>query len=870
MMLTTAFLLFCVPTAAGDERDLDLASALARRGWLDLADDVCGKIDRLPGASFVLAEVAAARARQEPDPAAAARILDAAAARFGATPTLDERAMIGELRVQKARQLSETPDGARAWEAVESFYRESIAGLKKMAASPAVEEALLDARLELPKAMAAHARIPSTDAAARKKMLADAVPLFLDFQLECGNAPIAYEAVLEEGRARLDLGDTARAERCFRAVLALRKNSAPLAEYPSALWDGALLSLLKTLTQAGKAKDAVAGADAFLRGYPARAKTAMGLAMTLARAEALAADGNLAGALATAQGVVNADANGPAGHAAREKIRGWMKGEQATPDRMMLIADGMIDPGLYREALTDLRRVVELCRGEAELRQFEPVAAFKRGESFRALKQDLESSIAFQEVFRRYPAHTLAGRAAFEAVRSQIRSAAATRDPKDEERQEQLLAEIRRLGLQGAYAGFFKFLEAERLERKGQWRAAAEAYETVDEGCEVYDDALVSAGHCWKRDVDAKGDPKQLQKADALLRRAVSRLEKVPVPRLLVGAYYDLASIHLHKTQNQPKEALGFVRKCAALLPADSEMQPRLAEMEIRARLGVEDADGAGARLDALLKTSPDHPASARSARRVAWYHEAAEPSKAARYYRVWLDATEAALPSIAETREVADGLVRMARVLNRFDDRVVSVLDLRGQPVPDRVVWKDAVRAQSRLLALVPPESKERPAAASRLAWCLGFAAETAPEWGQCKSHCEGLVKAGALVGPEGINASVLQNQKWLAGIYLEYGHALYQLGRSGQKFQFGNAITVFNHLKLVAEKESEPWWICTAMSLKALFERGEGSDITTVEAALSILELNHSDFDAGKHRTRALLIELRDQVQAVRGSRR
>jgi len=85
-----------------------------------------------------------------------------------------------------------------------------------------------------------------------------------------------------------------------------------------------------------------------------------------------------------------------------------------------------------------------------------------------------------------------------------------------------------------------------------------------------------------------------------------------------------------------------------------------------------------------------------------------------------------------------------------------------------------------------------------------------------------EGLVKAAPWWGPEAQRLRFCRTKK-CSRIYLEYGHALYQLGRSGQKFQFGNAITVFNHLKLVAEKD-RAMGICTAMSLKALFEaRGQ-----------------------------------------------
>src|SRR5262249_55864248 len=162
--------------------------------------------------------------------------------------------------------------------------------------------------------------------------------------------------------------------------------------------------------------------------------------------------------------------------------------------------------------------------------------------------------------------------------------------PRDEERQEQLLKEIRRLNLQGAFAGFFNYLEGEALERKREWKAAALKFEAVDDKSEVYTDALVSAGHCRRFDVDAKGDPKQLDHAEAMLRRAVERLEKTPNPRLLASACFELASIQFHETRNRPKEALVFVEKCSKLLPAEHEMQPRLAEMEIRARLATGDA----------------------------------------------------------------------------------------------------------------------------------------------------------------------------------------------------------------------------------------------------------------------------------------
>ena len=62
-----------------------------------------------------------------------------------------------------------------AWERTAAYYRASLAELEKMPTNPAVEEAITDARLEIAKALGAQARVPSIDAALRKKLLGDIV-----------------------------------------------------------------------------------------------------------------------------------------------------------------------------------------------------------------------------------------------------------------------------------------------------------------------------------------------------------------------------------------------------------------------------------------------------------------------------------------------------------------------------------------------------------------------------------------------------------------------------------------------------------------------------------------------------------------------
>jgi hypothetical protein len=293
--------------------------------------------------------------------------------------------------------------------------------------------------------------------------------------------------------------------------------------------------------------------------------------------------------------------------------------------------------------------------------------------------------------------------------------------------------------------------------------------------------------------------------------------------------------------------------------------------MAVRAQIALEDLPAAAERLARLEKAFPDSPATARSARRIALKQEAADPAAALKSYRVWLDRTETAAATTGELQSVANALVRIARTLNHFEDRVVSVVDLRGKAVPDPRPWKEAARALTRLAAAPDLPAKDQVGVESQLAWSLGLSAGTAEDWDRLKRHCDGLMAKYALMAPGGgYNGPVLQKERWLAGIILEYGHALVQLGRAGQKYQFGNALTVFNSLLPMTQAGKETWWIAQTLVLTALFERGEGDDLRVAGAALSLIEGNYPEFDGGKHGVRDPLLQLKEELKAVRGPQR
>ena len=366
---------------------------------------------------------------------------------------------------------------------------------------------------------------------------------------------------------------------------------------------------------------------------------------------------------------------------------------------------------------------------------------------------------------------------------------------------------------------------------------------------------------------------KQLSLAESMLRKALPRLESAgrDRARTLASAYYELASISLHEAVAKPAEALVFLKKCGGLLPPESEMLPRLSELEVQAQLGEKNLAAAAATVDRMIKAFPDSTSTSRSCRRVAQRYEPSDPATAAKYYHAWLERTSTIPYGTSELQQVADGLYRAARSVNGLGEKIRSVMDLRGQALADRAIWKDAAEAHDMLHQSKELSEKDAAVAATRLAWCTGFAATVPADWTKAKTYCENVLTTQGLLNKNGVpNPKALADKKWLLGIYLEYGHALYELGRTGQKFQFGNALTVFGNVLEWTETESEPWWIGKYMSIRCWFERGEGGDIAKAAAALSLLEGNRPGFDAGKFGMKERFLELLKQVREATGPQR
>jgi tetratricopeptide (TPR) repeat protein len=531
------------------------------------------------------------------------------------------------------------------------------------------------------------------------------------------------------------------------------------------------------------------------------------------------------------------------GRKARMKVKDWTKGATMTPERVMAVVDGQIERGEYRDALTQIDRCLELCATPEEKAKHEPVALFKKGECRRALKQEKEAAAVWQELFRKHGAHALAPKAAMEAVRSLSRAGEPA------EAMEKLIDEIEKRKLGGESASLLKYLRAEILENRKQYKAAAGLFLQIEESFEAFDDALVSAGHCLRLD-------EQPAAAEAALKRALAR---TLAPRLLFTAHHEMTMIVLN---DRPKEALEHLAACTKVLPPESTNVALLLELEIRAHLSLKDLEKAADRLAVLLRGYPDSVSTLRSCRRVAARLESTNPAKAAQYYRTWLEHASTTPTTSAELQPVAEALYRIARAVNGMDDNAFSAVDLKGAPVRNRASWLDALRAHELLIGIGGLAEKDAVVASTRLLWCAGLAGD----WAKAKTVAEKLLQDHRLLQKDGtIDREVLAGKTWLAGVAFEYGHALYQLGKAGQKFQFGNALTAFNNLVRVTQGGSETWWKEQYWVARTLFERGEGTDLRDAGALLSNLERNNPGFDGGKYGMKDRFVELRDQVREL-----
>src|SRR5579862_1544514 len=939
----TAALLVSLTDHAQD--DSDLARALAQRGWFDLAEEICDRLDKGAGRSmvpFIRAEIKLGQVDRETEYAKSSAGLADAVTLYKKflddNPThpmaLEAQTNIGWIQARKGSLAIEAIEvesdatkhadlqkqAIQSYSDAEKFYRDTIEKLRKEKSDRA-QDALMDARLALPRVLIDHAKISSVDDANRNKLLTEAKTLLVDFEFDYGDRPIAFEAMLEGGKCLTELKEYKQAESKLRATFALRKRLAEAKlkpnDYHNKIIYGAYIALAQSLQKAGKLPEAKQFVDGILKEDKTLEKEWAGPALKLEKAEILFKMKDIPGAMALANDVMGKDPNGRWGFIAKDKMKRWGEGGASirfSPDQMMTAADSSMDREVFRDALRDLRRVIEACSTEAERQKYQPAAYYKMGQCFQTMKRNYEAALVYEKVFTLYPKDANAAKACYEAVRCFNAEFVLSGDKRDDDQKEKYLGVLAANWPKDPAARNIKFVQAEKTEKTGDLKGAAELYRQVGEDAEAYESALVAQGYCYYADASKKHDksPKdpavqkevkdELHLAEEALTKFLARAadpSKAPSQPeqqkarvgLIQVANQQLAYIYMHEAVGKTKEALEFLNKTAKDIPPDDERIAKIWATQIQAYLGLKQLDEAIKVLDMMFDKFPDVAAIARACKSVAIKldEQTIEMTKAkadqakinenlrriSRYYAKWLNLAPALNMRITmqDVLSVAETLYMIAKKINGLDENSISFLDLKGKAIAEPQYFRDAAFVHALLtegkVGKLP--DRDKIVLMTRLARCYSFIAQDAEGWNKAKDQYENIVKAYHLLTSQGtLDASVLQAHPELLGVYVEEGYVFHELGKKEARlrFELDNASTVFSNVLRVVQQFSEPWWQSKYMVLKVLFDRGAEADVKLAQVGLDNLERSDPKFDDNKYGMKEKFLELKKQISQVMGT--
>jgi len=931
--------------ASQAQDEAELARALAQRGWFDLAEELCDRLEKGPSrpmASFIRAEIKLGQVDREGDFEKASGGLEDAVTLLkkfvSEAPThpkaLEAQTTIGWVQARKGRmaidaiELEADPSrhaelqkqALRAYGDATKYYQDIIEKLKKEKGDRAMD-ALMDARLELPRVMIDHARVSSVDDVTRKKLLGQAKTLLIDFEFDYGDRPIAFEAMLEGGKCLTELGEYKQAESKLRATFALRQRLAEAKikpnDYHHKIIYGAYIAMAQTLQKAGRLREAKTFVEQVLKEDKTLEKEWAGPALKLEKAEILFKMKDAAGALSLATEVISKDPNGRWGFIAKDKMKKWGEGGAGirfTPEQMMTAADSSMDRELLRDALRDLRRCIEACQTDAEKQKYQPSAYYKMGQCFQALRRNYEAAFAYEKVFTFFPKDPNAPKACYEAVRCYNAEFSISGDKRDDDQKEKFLSLLASNWPRDPAARNLKYVQAEKVEKTGDLKAAAELYRQVGEDAEAYESALVAQGYCYYADAARKYEKHaksptvqkevrdQLHRAEEALKRFLARVadpSKVPAQpeqqkgraALVQVANQQLAYIYMHEAVGRTKEALAFLEKLAKEIPPEDERITKIWGTQIQAHLALRQVDEAVRILEMMLDKFPDVPAIARACKSVAIKLDEqttemvkikGDPAKInenlkriSRYYAKWLNLAPALNMRITmgDVLLVAETLYMIAKQINGLNESIISFLDVKGRPIVEKQYFLDAAFVHALLtegkVGKLP--DRDRIVLMTRLARCYSFIAEDADDWSKAKDHYENIMKTYQVVNPQGVlDPVVLQKHRELLGVYVEEGYVYHRLGKADSKlkFQFDNASTVFSNVLRVVQADSEPWWQAKYMVLQVLFDRGAEADVKLARVGLDNLERSNPVFDNNKFGLSEKFLSLKREINRVLGT--
>ncbi|MSR61669.1 MAG: hypothetical protein EXS08_04370 [Planctomycetes bacterium] len=733
----------------------------------------------------------------------------------------------------------------------------------------------------------------------RTTPLEAALKLFQDYGYDYSDKLDNYQGIIYQGLCHEGLGLPDDALTDYTDALALRelelyeldaKGQYQVGEEEANVISGATLQLVKLLTKQKRTREAIGAAEEFRRTIPGADSASAGLKVLEAKAEAEIAAGDIAGASATGQMLVDLDPDGVPGRMGRA-ILARLPVDDLAPDKILGIAETSSQRGEFNRALDLCRRARETAKGARDEQEIGAASFYLAGSIYKNLPGRLnEASLAFDLAAELYPNGSRAPDALNGAV-----NAYRELSRRDKSRFYSDRANSRMTALATKYskhpaaanAGIFQGLQLEDL---GDYAGAIQLYEKIPAGQPVYYEAAFriasatySLAQALKKDKPDEA-AKLLALAEERFRAALTLFKRAQDetldPAVLArinnwafSARIGLATLLIDN--NKAGELKPVLDEAEAKVGNDADKSAAVWGLRIQGLQAEGKLDEAVRLFESLLKGNPDAPGIARSAGVLARALDKAAQAefdqdhaskkaeeqwrKAAFYYSLSVERALAGTAALQadDVSEIAQRLYVLGLFFNHVPDGQFTFVDWQGE-VTDTDLWEKTARIYEKLEAQAP--SKKISIAHARV---LGILKRT----GEAEDIYARLFDQVTLLDPKGnFDNTVVEAMPELLSAYLEWAVATNQVGlESNDDGRLDRAYSIYERIAKYSSEAMRLWWQAKYSQIKLLSDRGKYDDADL--AVRNVKRGTGPKYDEGKfgfqEKLQALEAELSKKVK-------
>jgi tetratricopeptide (TPR) repeat protein len=763
------------------------------------------------------------------------------------------------------------------------------------------ERQQMQASFNLARMTYLQSRLYAAGSPEQSKLLKEALEAFQDFGFDYSETLQNFQGIIYQGLCREALGqnedalvdyDDTITQMCGLYAPNAAGKFEMLPEEADVV-SGAALRKATLLLKLGRNEEARDVAKAFFATIADSMLTTSGLELLALQAESELAAGDIAGASATAQSLVDYDPTGWSGTKGRE-ILGRLPVLGLAPDKMLRIADTAAGRGDFARALDLSRRAREAAAGTPKEQDIGAESFLLVGTVYRWQQKLHEASIAFDCAAELYPRGARAPEAlhgAVSAYRDLAKSEKSRYFSKRADERMNALATKYPTHPLAANAGIWQGL---RREDEGDFAGAVEFYKKIQASSPSFHEASFRLANATYLNARSLVQQQKRSEADAayteaeqLYRKAIETLEKAAQEALdrnaqqrlsgfAYGARTGLATLLIDV--QRAAEVQSLLEGLDERAGGDPEMLAGLWSLRIRALQAEGKADEAVALFESLLQKTPDAPGISSAAGVLARALDQSavavlekDPKskqaeeqwrKSAHYYSL---SVKSALDGTAPLRsnvvfEVAQRLYVIGLHFNGVPEGQETFVDWEGT-VTEPSLWIEAARVYDRLDEQAP--SYRVAIERGRIHAILGRFEEAEQIYARLFDQVSMFAPGDA--AQKRFDRTVIDARPELVPAYLEWAVTSHRVGLAKKDDgRLDRSNEIYERILNNSTDATRLWWQAKFSQIRLLADRGSYDLADT--GLRSVKRTTSPDFDKGefgfKPKFQALEAELAKKV--------